>query len=53
MPDAQDLPDYSEADLTVGHQKEYAAGIKAVAISMKRARCTTWARPALHRLCSS
>jgi formate dehydrogenase major subunit len=37
MPDPQDLPDYSEADLTVGHQKEYAAGVKAVAISMKRA----------------
>ena len=37
MPDPHDLPDYSEADLTVGHQKEYAAGIKAVGISMKRA----------------
>src|SRR6478672_2954588 len=37
MPGASELPDYSESDLTVGHQKEYAAGVKAVAISMKRA----------------
>ncbi|WP_395725903.1 FdhF/YdeP family oxidoreductase [Nakamurella sp.] len=37
MPDPRDLPDYSEADLTVGHQKEYAAGVKAVGISLKRA----------------
>ena len=37
MPDAQNLPDYSEANLKVGHQKEYAAGVKAVGISMKRA----------------
>ena len=37
MRDPQNLVDYSESDLTVGHQKEYAAGVKAVAVSMKRA----------------
>ena len=28
--------DYSESELTVGQQKEYAAGVKAVAVSMQR-----------------
>ena len=37
MRDPQNVQDYSESDLTVGHQKEYAAGVKAVAISMQRA----------------
>src|SRR6478735_9664207 len=37
MRDPQSLVDYSESDLTVGHQKEYAAGVKAVSVSMQRA----------------
>jgi formate dehydrogenase major subunit len=37
MRDPQNLVDYSESDLTVGHQKEYAAGVKAVSVSMQRA----------------
>ena len=37
MRGASELADYSESDLTVGHQKEHAAGVKAVAVSMKRA----------------
>jgi formate dehydrogenase major subunit len=37
MRDPHKLVDYSESDLTVGHQKEYAAGVKAVKISMQRA----------------
>ena len=37
MRDPRTLEDYSEADVTVGHQKEYAAGVKAVGVSMKRA----------------
>src|SRR6476659_2045360 len=37
MRDPQRLVDYSESDLTVGHQKEYAAGVKAVSVSMQRA----------------
>ena len=37
MRDPHTLGDYSESDLTVGHQKEYAAGVKAVSVSMQRA----------------
>ena len=37
MRDPRNVQDYSESDLTVGPQKEHAAGVKAVAISMKRA----------------
>jgi molybdopterin-dependent oxidoreductase alpha subunit len=37
MRDPQKLVDYAESDLTVGHQKEYAAGVKAVSVSMQRA----------------
>jgi len=37
MGDGRAVPDYSESDLRVGHQKEYAAGVKAVTVSMQRA----------------
>ena len=36
MRDPQNLQDYSESELTVGPQKEHAAGVKAVAVSMQR-----------------
>ena len=32
-----DVGDYSESDLTVGPQKDHAAGVKAVGVSLKRA----------------
>lgn len=36
MREAGDIADYVESDVTVGHQKDYAAGPTAVAVSMKR-----------------
>ena len=36
MRDTQNIQDYRESDLTVGHQKDHAAGVTAVAVSMKR-----------------
>ncbi len=36
MRDTHEVQDYRETDLTVGHQKDHAAGVTAVAVSMKR-----------------
>src|SRR3954451_7588287 len=36
MRDPLNVQDYSESELTVGQQKEHAAGVKAVAVSMQR-----------------